>query len=269
MQKEHLKEQVKNYWNKASCGTEFIHKKKYTKEYFEEIERFRYTIEPEIFSFAQFTRFSEKKILEVGVGAGTDFLQWVRAGAKAYGIDLTQEAVDNVNHRLNVYGLKAKDVCVTDAESIPYPDNSFDLVYSWGVIHHSPNTDVCLKEIIRVAKFGGMIKLMVYNRRSLFAFYRWILCSFLRGKIFKNFTSVLYHNQESPGTKAYTVKEMQRLFLGLPVNVVKIKATVTNHDLLYYKGPFWRRCAKLMAFILGWDRVGWFMTVELKKTVDL
>mgnify|MGYP006288299867 CR=1 FL=1 len=96
MEKEKLKEEVKQHWNKASCGTEFINEEKFSKNYFDSIENFRYKIEPEIFSFAQFSRFHNKKVLEVGVGAGTDFLQWVRSGAIAYGIDLTNEAIENV-----------------------------------------------------------------------------------------------------------------------------------------------------------------------------
>jgi len=88
MNTENLKQEVYSYWNKASCGTEFVKQEKFTKEYFEEIEKIRYSLEPEIFSFAQFTRYHEKKILEVGVGAGTDFLQWVKAGTQAHGIDL-------------------------------------------------------------------------------------------------------------------------------------------------------------------------------------
>ena len=142
-----LKTDVKAYWNVASCGTEITEKTRYTKAYFEEIEEFRYRIEPEIFSFAQFTRFKDKKMLEVGVGAGTDFLQWVRAGAKAHGIDLTQEAVYNVQERLKLYGLTAEDIKVADAEALPFEDTSFDLVYSWGVIHHSPNTEQCLADV--------------------------------------------------------------------------------------------------------------------------
>src|SRR5476649_1804025 len=132
MNKQALKQEVHTYWNKLSCGTEHTQQEKYSKD----IESFRYTVEPEIFSFAQFTRFRDKKVLEVGVGAGTDFLQWVRAGAQAHGIDLTQEAVDNVRHRLALYNLQATDIRVADAEKLPYENDSFDLAYSWGVIHH-------------------------------------------------------------------------------------------------------------------------------------
>ena len=265
MDREQLKERVKGYWNKASCGTEYTNQKKFSQSYFEEIEELRYKIEPEIFSFAQFTRFRDKKVLEVGVGAGTDFLQWVRAGADAYGIDLTQEAIDNVTERLAACDLRAKDVCVADAENIPYRDDSFDCVYSWGVIHHSPNMEKCLAEIIRVTKLGGTIKLMIYNRRSLFAFYRYLLAGLFKGKPFQRISTVLFNHQESLGTKAYTFKEIKKLLAQCPVSIKKLKATVTSHDLLYYKSRPFRWLAYMAACVCGWNRVGWFMTIELTK----
>ncbi|MCF7800142.1 class I SAM-dependent methyltransferase [Candidatus Babeliales bacterium] len=265
MQQNKLKKEVKKYWNKASCGTEFIKEEKYTKKYFESIEEFRYKIEPEIFAFAQFTRFKDKKVLEVGVGAGTDFLQWVRAGAHAHGIDLTQEAINNNSKRLKFYNLKAQDLKVADAENLPYEDNAFDLVYSWGVIHHSPDTFKCLQEIVRVTKKSGKIKIMIYNKHSLFAYYRWFLAAFLKGKFFKSLDKVLFYDQESLGTKAYTFKQTQKMLKKLSVKILQHKATVTQHDLLYYKSNFFKFFAYLFACILGWNRVGWFMTIELEK----
>ncbi len=265
MNQQLLKTSVQKYWNKVSCGTEFIKDKKFTHEYFEAIEQFRYLVEPEVFAFAQFTRFYGKKILEVGVGAGTDFVQWVRAGAMAHGIDLTQEAVNNTRRRLRIYGFKAESITIGDAENLRFDEGQFDLVYSWGVIHHSPDTQKCINEIVRVTKPGGSIKLMIYNRRSLFAWYRWLKVAFLRGKVFKSVTDVLFDNQESPGTKAYTISEVKKMLSGLPVDVKNIKATVTAHDLLYYKPAIIKFFAYTMACILGWNKVGWFMTIELFK----
>lgn len=260
-----LKQEVKNYWNKAAYGTEFINLKKFSKEYFEAIEEFRYTIEPEIFAFAQFTRFHGKQVLEVGVGAGSDFLQWVRAGAVAYGIDLTEEAIAHVRHRLMLYNLHAHDVRIGDAESIPHPSNQFDLVYSWGVIHHSPNTQKSLDELIRVAKPGGQIKIMIYNRKSLFAFYQYLNHALLRGKPFKSFKRVLYFHQESLGTQAFTMAEAKQLLASQPVLIKRIHAPVTKHDLLYYKSSFFKGLAYLLACLWGWQRAGWFMMIELEK----
>jgi len=264
MNNQQLKQKVRTYWNKASCGTELTKQKKFSKHYFQEIENFRYAIEPEIFSFAQFTRFHGKKVLEVGVGAGTDFLQWVRAGADAHGVDLTQEAIENVQHRLKLYGLSAQ-VQVADAEKLPYQDNSFDCVYSWGVIHHSPDMPKCLGQLIRVTKPGGVIKLMIYNRRSLFAFYRYLLAGLFKGKPFQTISTVLYNHQESPGTKAYTKKEIKKLLAQHPVAIKQMNATITSHDLLYYKAKPFRWLAYLTACLFGWNRVGWFMTIELEK----
>lgn len=265
MEKNQLKKEVAKHWNKASCGTEFIKKQKFSEEYFQEIEDFRYKIEPEIFSFAQFSRFYGKKILEVGVGAGTDFAQWVRSGALAYGIDLTQEAIDNTTQRFFLQGLQAQELKVADAENLPYPDNFFDLVYSWGVIHHSPDMEKCLKEIIRVTKPGGQIKIMIYNRHSLFAFYRWILAGLFRGKPWRSIKNVLFYDQESLGTKAYTFKEIRKILSGFPVHIISHKATVSSHDLLYYKSAPFRFCAYIFACLFGWNRAGWFMTIQLKK----
>lgn len=263
---ENLKHEVKSYWNVASCGTEFIEAEKFTSDYFEKVESFRYTIEPEIFSFAQFTRFRGKKILEVGVGAGTDFTQWVRAGALAHGIDLTEEAIENVQARLALEGLRATDLRVGDAEHLPYQDNSFDLTYSWGVIHHSPDTEKCLAELVRVTKPGGIIKCMIYNRRSLFAVYQYILSGFLKGRPFQSISNVLYHHQESPGTKAFTFKEARTMCVKLPVSVVSLSAPASSHDLLYYKKPsLVKKGAYILASLWGWQTCGWFMMINLHK----
>jgi ubiquinone/menaquinone biosynthesis C-methylase UbiE len=265
MKQEQLKQEVRTYWDKASCGTEHTAKEKHSLAYFDEIEEFRYRIEPEIFSFAQFTRYRDKKILEVGVGAGTDFLQWIRSGAQAHGIDLTQEAIDNVMQRLALYNLAATDLQVADAEKLPYEDNSFDLAYSWGVIHHSPDTMKCLDELIRVTKPGGTIKVMIYNRYSLFALYRWLLAALAKGRPWRSISNVLFHDQESKGTKAYTFKEVRKILRLRPVNLVQLQAPATQHDLLYYKSTFFKFCAYVGACLLGWRRCGWFMMIELRK----
>jgi SAM-dependent methyltransferase len=262
---EPLKENVKSYWNQASCGTEFIQATKYTPEYFKEIERYRYYAEPEIFAFAQFSRWHGKKVLEVGVGAGTDFVQWVRSGARAHGIDLTEEAVKNTQERLALEGLAAQELQVADAEWLPYHDNSFDLAYSWGVIHHSPDMATCLAEMIRVTKPGGTIKLMIYNKHSLFAFYRYLLAGLCKGKPFARWDDILFHHQESPGTKAYTRKEIGVMLHNYPVRVISIQSPVTYHDMLRYKARVFQWCAYVAACVFGWRRVGWFMRIEMEK----
>ena len=131
------------------------------------------------------------KVLEVGVGAGTDFLQWVRAGAGTYGVDLTEEAIEHARRRLDVYGLTAKDIRVADAEAPPCGNDTFDVVYSWGVIHHTPDTERALAEIVRVCRPGGRLKVMIYNRHSLLAYRTWVRFALLRGRPGRSLSWVL------------------------------------------------------------------------------
>lgn len=265
LSEKELKQKVHDYWNEEACGTWASDKEKYTKEYFEDIENERYQTEPEIFSFAQFTRFYGKKLLEVGVGAGTDFIQWVRAGTDAYGIDLTEEAIAHVQNRLDLYGLKAKELRVSDCEALPYPDNYFDVVYSWGVIHHTPDTQKALEEIIRVCKPGGICKVMIYHRHSILAWLFWVRHALLKGKIWKSVGWVLYNFMESCGTKAFTKREVARMLEQYYVENIKIKPVLTYYDKLSRFNILFRSVAKALAWILGGDRVGWFLTIQFTK----
>jgi len=262
---EHIKEKVRAYWDAESCGTNFAYAEKFSKDYFEQVEQHRYATESDIFSFAQFTRFHGKKVLEVGVGAGTDFLQFVRSGAHAYGMDLTQEAVNHVEQRLDVYGLKAEEVRVADAESLPYENNSFDLVYSWGVIHHSPDTQKCLSEIVRVVKPNGTIKIMLYNRHSLYAWYQYLKYGLLKGRPLRSLKDILCNHQESVGTKAFTIKEVQAMLSDCSVKDVQIKAWMHEQDFSCYRYAIVRGFVYGLACLFGWRRTGWYMKIECKK----
>jgi len=258
--------EVHDYWNRESCGAGVTDAPKHSREYFEEIEQYRYRVEPEIFAFAQFTRHAGEKMLEVGVGAGTDFLQWCRAGTQAYGIDLTEEAIANVRERLNVYGQHAAELKVANAESLPYPDDTFDLVYSWGVIHHSPDPEKAFSEIARVTRSGGTVKLMLYHRHSLVALYLWVRYGLLRGRPWRSLSDVMYHHMESIGTRAYTrseIRDMARRH-GLSVRSVDVTASPTYDLLAQYPWPL-RAIAYVLASLLGYSRCGWYMRIEMAK----
>jgi len=265
MEKEQLKEVVRDYWDNNTCGTFLTNEEKFSKEYFEDIEEKRFNIHPEVFSFAQFSRFYGKRVLEVGIGAGTDFLQWVRSGTEAYGIDLTPEAIEHVKKRLNLYGLKAKEIKVGDAENIEYPENYFDLVYSFGVIHHSPDTMKALNEIIRVLKPGGMAKIMVYHKNSLLAYFFWIKHALLKFRPWKSISWILWHHMESLGTKAYSIKEMEQILSNYPIKDIKIVPIFTYYDRLERFNWFMRKVASITGALLGRDRVGWFLTIQFIK----
>jgi ubiquinone/menaquinone biosynthesis C-methylase UbiE len=207
---------VRNYWERASCGTNRTAEPKHSRAYFEQIEAHRYGCEPYIHSFAQFTRWRDKDVLEVGVGAGSDFLQFARAGARAHGVDLTEESVANVAARLRLYGVQAADLRVCNAERLPYADASFDLAYSWGVIHHAENMPAVFREIYRVTRPGGHVRIMVYNLNSVHAWYRYVRHSLLKGRPWRGRRWAIHHFQESIATKAYTRREIKRLLADFP-----------------------------------------------------
>jgi SAM-dependent methyltransferase len=258
--------EVHDYWNRESCGAGVTDAPKHSREYFEEIERYRYLVEPEIFAFAQFTRHSGQKMLEVGVGAGTDFLQWCRAGTEAHGIDLTEEAIANVRERLNIYGQHAAELKVANAEALPFLDETFDLVYSWGVIHHSPDTEKAFSEIARVVRKAGTVKLMLYHRHSLVAFYLWVRYALLRGRPWRSLSDVVHHHMESIGTRAYTRSEVRDMARrnGLSVRAIDVTASPTYDLLGKYPWPL-RAGAYVLAAVLGFSRCGWYMRIEMAK----
>ena len=108
-----------------------------------------------IFPFADFSHSNGKSVLEIGVGLGADHQQFAQSGAVLTGLDLTQRAVGHTRRRLEAFGLHSS-LSIGDAENLPFPDESFDVVYSWGVLHHSPDTQKAVDEAYRVLRYGGV-----------------------------------------------------------------------------------------------------------------
>jgi len=263
-----LKTEVKAFWNRQSCETQYAESEKFTREYFEQIEAWRYADQPFIHSFAQFTRYNGKRVLEVGFGAGTDFIQWLRAGAVASGIDLTEEAFENLSQRIRIYGLpEPEELKVGDAENLPFPSGKFDLGYSWGVLHHTPNTEKAVAELVRVVKPGGEIKMMLYNRHSLLAYKSWVKYALLKGRPWKSLRWCLWNHIESVGTKGYTHAEIRQMLAPLGVKEIRLENLITSADRIQGRSLPARVCNSVLgAFIwLTGSRFGWFTCVSGKK----
>jgi ubiquinone/menaquinone biosynthesis C-methylase UbiE len=121
-----------------------------------------------------FAELAGKDVLEIGCGTGVHTRLLAEAGARVTAVDLTPTAVELTTRRLAQAGLDA-DVLEADAESLPFPDASFDFVWSWGVIHHSSDTSRVLAEIARVLRPGGHLAFMVYHRTSLTYWLNYVL----------------------------------------------------------------------------------------------
>lgn len=237
------KKKVRDFWNSEACG----------ERYGKEQDPIRYRIEPEILEFAAFHEAAGKRVLEIGVGMGADFVRWGRNGAEAFGVDLTERAAGLTKKRLQDEGLENScSVAIGDAEQLPFPDAAFDQIYSWGVLHHTPDTPAALQEAIRVLRPGGLFKVMLYHRHSFLALAAWARFGPLRGRPFISVSSALTH-VESPGTKAFTRAEANDMLVGLVDVSIRSKLT-------FWDRKWWRGLTRL-----GGDRFGWFLLIEGTK----
>lgn len=171
----------------------------------------RYALEPYIPAFADFESVRGLSVLEVGVGLGADHQRFAEAGADLHGIDLTPRAIEHTRRRLDARGLHS-DLRVADAEHLPYADDTFDVVYSWGVIHHSPDTPAAAREIMRVLRPGGRFSVMIYHWHSLVGYMLWLRYALLAGKLGRGMDEIYATCLESPGTKAYRLADARTMF---------------------------------------------------------
>jgi SAM-dependent methyltransferase len=246
------KSRIQTYWERKPCGSKHASAPEGDPEYFAQVERRRYELEPFIPRYADFEGARGKRVLEIGVGLGTDFVRFARAGAKMTGIDLTQRSIDLVTRRLKLEQLDG-DLRVADAEALPFEDGSFDRIYSWGVLMVTPDTPRAVQEAIRVLRPGGELCAMVYARRSWVAFGLWARYALLVGRPRRSLAEVVSNHMESPGMKAYTEPEVRDLFTGL--EQLRIERVGTPYD---------RRVAGPLARLTG-RRLGWFMVVRGRK----
>ncbi|MBW2291237.1 MAG: class I SAM-dependent methyltransferase [Deltaproteobacteria bacterium] len=222
------KQAVQDFWDEASCGEEALLDGLTREDYLEAAAR-RYDLEPYIREFAEFETGAGKRVLEIGVGLGADHQLWAQSGAQLFGIDLTPRAIEHTQRRFDWLGLSSTLQC-GDAEQLDFDDGSFEIVYSWGVLHHSPDTPQAIKEVHRVLAPGGVAKIMIYHKYSVIGLMLWLRYGLLRGRPFRKLADLYAQYLESPGTKAYTVAEARELFADF--RQVEIETVLTHGDLL-------------------------------------
>ena len=217
-----LKDEVRQFWNSDPCGTRYLE----GENEFEAHARARNDLEPHIPEFAQFASAAGLRVLEIGVGMGADYLEWLKAGALATGVDISPASLAKARRRCERAGFHP-DLRLADAEHLPFPANTFDIVYSYGVMHHSPETQQCLSEAYRLLKPGGTARIMLYHHPSLTGAMLWLRYGVLGGKSLRR---AVYDHLESPGTKSYTKAEVRTMMAGF--EDIRIKQVFSPGDLL-------------------------------------
>jgi ubiquinone/menaquinone biosynthesis C-methylase UbiE len=259
-----LKDEVQKFWDAEPCGSRYLE----GPDDFEAHAQARYALEPHIPEFAGFASSSGLRVLEIGVGMGADYLEWLKAGAQATGVDLSAISVERARRRCELSGYKP-DLRVADAEHLPFPDNSFDVVYSYGVMHHSPDTAACIDEARRVLKPGGQARIMLYHHPSLTGLMLWLRYGAYRGESLRQ---TVFEHLESPGTKTFTLREVREMMPDFQeVNVRQVFSPgdlLLHHPSVRYRSTVYRLLWKLYPrFLLRKLGRQWalFLLISAKK----
>jgi ubiquinone/menaquinone biosynthesis C-methylase UbiE len=271
-----LKDRVRDFWNQHVCGSGYGADREAEALDFGRITETRYDLEPYILELADFPSGRGKRVLEIGVGAGTDFESWITHGAQATGIDLTPAALELTRKRLETRGIAeaAYRLTVGDAENLGFEDGSFDIVYSYGVLHHTPETERALREVYRVLAKGGVFRGMVYHVPSVVGWLLWVRYGLLRGRVLKTPRQAIYEHLESPGTKAYTVEEMRQILRRIGFTAIQVRPKLSFGDLMLQKRSrkyeswayaiVWRLYPRWLIRMLG-DRFGNALLINARR----
>ena len=246
MKEENLNEEIKNFWEDNPCGENLTGKKDKWEIHFKNYDKFRYSTESHILQELNGIDFKNKNVLEIGIGQAADSEQIVNRGGIWNGLDITDAAIERAKTRFSINKMKYGEIKKGSAIKIPWPDNTFDIVYSHGVLHHIKNIEIAQQEISRVLKPKGELVIMLYNKNSL---NYWISIRFIRRvslliifllnklnfKIFKNKTITSHINNiekyglfeylkiknfihrntdgpENPYSRVYALKEAKSVF---------------------------------------------------------
>ena len=258
---------VEAFWDARPCNIRHSRREPGTRAYFDEVERRKYFVEPHIPGFAQFDRWKGKKVLEIGCGIGTDTVNFARAGARVTAVDCSARSLEIARQRAAVYGVNVH-FYKANAEGLStvVPVETYDLIYSFGVIHHTPHPDRVIAEVLRYMGPQSLFKMMVYHRRS------WKVLGILwtcgHGVFWKLDQWIAQHSEAQSGcpvTYSYTPATVRNLLKGLEVrewfvdHIFPYK--VSDYVRYQYVKQWYFRCLPAQVFRWMERRWGWHLCV--------
>jgi ubiquinone/menaquinone biosynthesis C-methylase UbiE len=261
--------EVREFWNRRPCNIRHSTKAIGSREYFDEVEARKYFVEPHIPKFAEFERWKGKRVLEIGCGIGTDTMNFARAGAEVTAVDLSEKSIEIARQRASVFGLSNIRFCQGNAEELTsfVPAGGYDLIYSFGVIHHTPHPERVIEQLRLCSRPGTALKIMVYQRNSWKGLQ--ILLREGHGAFWKFSELVERHSEAqtgSPVTYIYTPSTVRKLLQGF------ITDSVASEHIFPYRIPDYLqyRYVKLWYFrhlpapVFRWmeQNFGWHLCVN-------
>lgn len=264
-------ETVRDYWDARPCNIRHSRAVPGSREYFDEVESRKYKVEPHIPGFADFERWRGCQVLEIGCGMGTDTINFARCGALVTAVDLSGKSLELARRRAEVFQLLDRvRFFRADTERLGdfLPSGSYDLVYSFGVIHHTPHPGRALDAMRTFVKPGGTLKLMVYHKWSWKVL--WMLIVYGHGRFWRLPRLIAEHSEAQTGcpvTHAYSRREARRLVEehGFEVTDLRVEHIfpyrIEDYLEYRYREVWYFRWLPTTAFRWWERRLGWHLCV--------
>lgn len=268
---DRLKAEIKKSWDSFICYPKGLIEKTQVKvgekAFFETIQKERYLVHPYILSLLKELDCQGKRVLEVGCGVGSDLVYLAERGALVTGIDLSPKSITLAKKHCRCFGMKAKLLCA-DAERLPFRDNSFDIVYSMGVLHHTPMIQKAISEIYRVLNPGSEAIVMLYHKNfftywlKLFIINWLVKGNFLRMSFQQTVNSLEYNG--CPLVNLFSMKEAGEIFIGAGFEKIKMETFYINQNNI----PLIGRCIPQRFLDVLAKKFGFHLVISAKKNND-
>lgn len=262
------KREAQKQWDTDPCGAVTAgHEEVGTLAFYRAVRSYRYAVHaPWMDSAMRFDSAAGSRVLEIGVGLGSDHYRFAAAGCEMTALDLSREHLRHTQRHLALEG-HATTAVLGDAEQMPFANDCFDLVYSMGVLHHTPRTDKALAEVLRVLRPGGTALIGLYHRNSAFFWVETLLINgVLRGRLLTRgwrglLSEIEYRSDPAaamPLVKVYSRGQIARLlgaFANLQVETHHIQAPTARLERWLPREMLERRCSRL----------GWYLVARAQK----
>lgn len=271
--------EIQRQWDRDPCAAESVRNvPRDTLEYYRAIRKHRYEVyAPWMPKAMAFSEWRGKRILEIGVGLGSDHYMLAKGGNRMTALDLSRVHLKLTKQHLELEGLDT-DAVYGDAEDMPFEDDSYDMVYSFGVLHHTPDTAAAFREVYRVLRPGGVAVIGVYHKYSFYLLLNTLLvkgvllCRLFR-KGWRGLLSEIEYRSDSasavPLVKVFSRWQVKQYFRSYADCRISVHHVELSH---FIPGNFFsllRRPAssplvrRFLERFLGWG--GWYLVVRAVK----
>jgi len=269
-------EKVQNYWNARPCNIRHSPSLVGTQQYFDEVEARKYLVEPHIPLFAEFGKWKGKRVLEIGCGLGTDTINFARAGARVTAVDLSTESLTLAKKRAEVFGLDNITFHQANAEQLSdyVPVERYDLVYSFGVIHHTPHPDRVIEQIHKYLDMDSTFKIMVYHRNSWKVFWMFMKYGKKPGETLDELIA-RYSEAETgcPVTYSYSAESVGDFLKGFDILDTRIDHifpySIPEYKKYEYTKVWYFRYLPYALFRMMERRWGWHLCVTARQSQEV